>query len=365
MGLDKHGYYTCKDILKEDALYNIIIGERAPGKSYGVKREVIEYAWKHKAPTIALLRRYDEDIKNSAVTEYFADNNSNEGNSGDIRKITGGEYDTLFSYQSDLYFGNRDPDSGQLMRGLCCGKAFALNADERYKSRQFPYMHDIIYEEFVTNKLYLRDECNRLQQFVSTLFRKREGRVWMIANTISRVCPYFYEWQLSKIPYMTPGQIDTYIIDDTKLAVEFAPSAPKKSRMFFGKSAKSIQGAQWETDNYPVLPDDYDTYDVIYEMHLKTSFFEHIFLLQLLVDDDGDQVLFIQPVLKKVVPDLPTLSDEFNISRNVHRYLRRDHKAERTIARLYSEQKVCFSSNLTGADFTAVIRNTPGIMTAH
>lgn len=365
MGLDKHGFYTCKDILKEDALYNIIIGERAPGKSYGVKREVIEYAWKHKAPTIALLRRYEEDIKNAAVTEYFADNNSNDGNSGDIRKITGGEYDTLFSYQSDLYFGTRDRDSGQLLRGLCCGKAFALNADERYKSRQFPYMHDIIYEEFVTNKIYLRDECNRLQQFVSTLFRKREGRVWMIANTISRVCPYFYEWQLSKIPYMTPGQIDTYIIDDTKLAVEFAPSAPKKSRMFFGKSAKSIQGAQWETDNYPVLPDDYNAYDVIYEMYLKTSFFEHVFLLQLLVDDDGDQVLFIQPVLKKVVPDLPTLSDEFNISRNVHRFLRRDHKAERTIARLYNEQKVCFSSNLTGADFTAVIRNTPGIMTAH
>ena len=105
MGLDKHGFYTCKDILKEDALYNIIIGERAPGKSYGVKREVIEYAWKHKAPTIALLRRYEEDIKNAAVTEYFADNNSNDGNSGDIKKITGGEYDTLFSYQSDLYFG--------------------------------------------------------------------------------------------------------------------------------------------------------------------------------------------------------------------------------------------------------------------
>ena len=365
MGLDKHGFYTCKDILKEDALYNVILGERSPGKSYAVKREAIQYAWKHKAPTIGLLRRYDEDIKNAAVTEYFDDNNMNDGNSGDIKKITGGEYDTLFSYQSDLYFGTRDQDSGQLLRGLCCGKVFALNADERYKSRQFPYIHDIIFEEFVTQKIYLRNEPTRLLNLVSTILRKREGRVWMIANSISRVCPYFYEWQLSKIPYMTPGQIDTYIIDATKLAVEFAPSAPKKSRMFFGKAAKSIQGAQWETDNYPVLPDEYDAYDVIYEMYLKTSFFEHVFLLQLLVDDDGDQVLFIQPVLKKVVPDLPTLSDEFNISRNVHRFLRRDHKAERTIARLYSEQKVCFSSNLTGADFTAVIRNTPGIMTAH
>lgn len=365
MGLDKYGFYTCKDILKEEALYNIIIGERAPGKSYGVKREAINYAWKHKTPTIGLLRRYEEDIKNNAVTEYFADNNSNEGHSGDISKITGREYDTLFSYQSDLYFGSRDPDSGQLLRGICSGKSFALNSDERYKSRQFPYMHDIIFEEFVTNKIYLRDECTRLQNFVSTLFRKREGRVWMIANTISRVCPYFYEWGLSRIPYMEPGQIDTYYIDDTKIAVEFAPSAPAKSRMFFGKAAKSIQGGQWETNSYSSLPDDYAAYDIIYEMHLKTSYFEHLFLIQLLVDDDGDQVVFIQPVLKKVFPDLPTLSDEFNISRNVHRYLRRDHKAERTIARLFAENKVCYSSNLTGADFNGVIRNTPGIMTAH
>lgn len=365
MGLDKTGHYTCRDILKENALYNIILGERSPGKSFAVKREAITYAWKKQAPTMGLLRRYDEDIRNNAVTEYFADNNANAGTSGDIKKITGGEYSMIVSYQSDLYFANRDQDSGAILRGLCCGKVFALNADERYKSRQFPYIHDIIFEEFVTQKIYLRNEPTRLQNFVSTLLRKREGRVWMIANTISRVCPYFYEWNLSKIPYMEQGQIDRYILGETSLAVEFSPSAPAKSRMFFGKAAKSIQGGQWETDNYPCLPDDYENYDVIYEMYLKTSFFEHRFLIQLLVDPDGDQVLFIQPVLKNVIPELPTLSDEFSVSRNVHRYLRREHRAERTIARLFSENKVCFSSNLTGADFMGVIRNTQGILTAH
>lgn len=365
MGLDKNGFYTCKDILKEKALYNIILGERSPGKSFAVKREALEYAWKMQLPTIGLLRRYEEDIKNDAVTEYFGDNNANSGTSGDIRKITGGEYDMIISYRSDLYFAVRDAETGAVVRGLCCGKVYALNSDERYKSRQFPYMHDLIFEEFVTQKLYLRNECTRLQNFVSTLFRKREGRVWMIANSISRVCPYFYEWGLSKIPYMDPGQIDRYIIDDTLIAVEFAPSAPKKSRMFFGKSAKSIQGGEWETDNYPSLPDDYENYDIVYEMYLRSSFFEHVFLIQLLVDEDGDQLVYIQPVLKKIIPELPILSDEFSVSRNVHRYLRREHKAENKIARLFSDKKVCYSSNLTGADFTGVIRNTPGIMSAH
>lgn len=365
MGLDKYGYYTCKDILKEKALYNIIIGERAPGKSFAVKRECIEYAWKKQQATLGLLRRYDEDIKNAAVTEYFADNNANSGTSGDIKKITGGEYEMIVSYQSDLYFANRDPDTGLISRGMCCGKVFALNLDERYKSRQFPQIHDIIFEEFVTNKIYLRNETDRLQNLVSTILRKREGRVWMIANAISRVCPYFYEWNLGRIPNMAPAQIDRYIFDNTIIAVEFAPSAPKKSRMFFGKTAKSIQGGQWETDSYSGLPDDYEKYDVVYEMYLRTSFFENMFLIQLLVDDDGDQLVFVQPVLKKVIPELPILSDEFSVSRNVHRYLRRDHRAERAIGRLFADNKVCFSSNLTGADFMGVIRNTPGIMTCH
>lgn len=365
MGLDKKGFYTCSDILKEKALYNIIIGERAPGKSYAVKRECITYAWKSQEPTIGLLRRYEEDIKNDAVTEYFADNNTTLGNSGDIFKITGGEYEMIVSFRSDLYFANRDPETGIIVRGLCCGKVFALNSDERYKSRQFPYMHDLIFEEFVTRKLYLRSECSRLQNFVSTVFRKREGRVWMIANTISRVCPYFYEWGLSKIPYMEPGQIDTYTIDATLIAVEFAPSAPKKSRMFFGKSAKAIQGAQWETESYPVLPEDYQYYDVIYEMYLRSSFFDHVFQIQLLVNDAGDCVVYIQPVFKTVLKELPVLSDEFSVNRNVNRYLRKEHRAERTIAALFNEGKVCFSSNLCGADFYGVIKNTPGIMTAH
>lgn len=39
MGLDKKGYYTLKDILKEKCEYNIILGERAPGKSYAAKKE--------------------------------------------------------------------------------------------------------------------------------------------------------------------------------------------------------------------------------------------------------------------------------------------------------------------------------------
>lgn len=76
----------------------------------------------------------------------------------------------------------------------------------------------------------------------------------MVANTISRVCPYFQQWSLQNIPKMKEGQIDRYRIDETDIAVEMSPSRKEKSKMFFGQAAKSIQGGQWESSVFPDLP---------------------------------------------------------------------------------------------------------------
>lgn len=358
MGLDRHGYYSLKDIKKYNCQYNIILGERSPGKSYAVKREALENAYKSGKPSMAIVRRFEEDIKNDNITEYFDDNNMNrEGASGDIINLTNGEYDSVACIRSLIYLGNKIED-GKFIAGRQVGKAFALSADERYKSRQFPYITDIIYEEFVTNKLYLRNEPDRLQHFVSTLMRKREGKVWLVANTISRVCPYFQQWSLQNIPRMKEGQIDRYTIDETEIAVEMSPSRKEKSKMFFGQAAKSIQGGQWESDIFPSLPSNHSDYDIIYKLYVKAAGF--VFVLELLIDDKGDMIVFIYPFTKSVKESIPMITDEFSESRLVKRYLSRNIKAESIIANLINQGKVCFSSNLTGSDFYAAVRSMKG-----
>ena len=358
MGLDKKGYYTLKDILKENCEYNIILGERSPGKSYAVKKEALEYAFKTGTASIGLIRRFEDDIKNAAVTEYFDDNNLNSGAPGDIKKITKGSYDNVSCIRGELFFCTRDPESGKILAGQKCGRVFALNTDERYKSRQFPEIHDIIYEEFVTSQLYLRNEPHRLQSLVSTILRKREGKVWLIANTISRVCPYFYEWDLKGIPKMQLGQIDRYKIDDTDIAVEMSPSRKEKSKMFFGRSAKSIQGGQWETENFPDLPKSYREYDLLYALYVDAAGF--LFKLDLLIDDEGERVIFCYPYTKQVKENIPVITDKFSASPMIRPYLLKKIPAERSIAELISLKKICFSSNLTGSDFTAAVRNMKG-----
>lgn len=358
MALDKKGYYSLKDILKEKCQYCIILGERAPGKSYAVKREALEYAFKSGEASVGLVRRFEDDIKNAAMTEYFDDNNENKGAPGDIKKITGGLYTHVACIRGELWFSNKDEESGRYIPGQKCGRVFALNIDLRYKSRQFPEIHDIIFEEFVTDQYYLRNEPRRFQQLVSTILRKREGRVFMIANTISRVCPYFQEWSLKGIPKMKQGQIDRYRIDDTDIAVEMCPSRALKSKMFFGMASKAIQGGQWETDNYPDLPKRYKDYDLLYSVYVEAAGF--LFKLDLLIDDDAERVVFCYPYTKQVKEHIPVITDRFSADPNVRPYLLRRIPAERAIAELISLKKICYSSNLTGSDFTAALRGMKG-----
>lgn len=357
MGLGKDGFYTTAEIKKYKAQYNVILGERAPGKSYRVKSDNLRKAWKEQKATFILIRRYESDIKTDFMQSYFADNMRHDKCYGDVEEITGGEYSNITVFRGKIYFSNVD-DKGKAVLGPQCGRTMALNLDERYKSQQFPDVTDIIFEEFVTRDLYLRDECPRLMNLVSTIARGRDITVWLIANTISRVCPYFQEWNLVNIPKMTPGTIDTYTIDNTKIAVEFCHSRGGKSKMFFGETAKSIQGGAWETKTVPHLPKEYSEYDVIYEMYVRESGFT--FKLELLMDDDAQQLLYVYPYTKRLKDDINILCADFSPDPAVRPYLRKNIPAECIIAKLFQDNKIVYASNLTGADFKACINNMQG-----
>lgn len=356
MGLGKDGYYSSSDILKYKAQYNIVLGERAPGKSYDIKSRALINAYKTGKCSFALIRRYQEDIKADYIEHYFSDNERHDGCRGDILELSKGEYDCITVYKNTIYFGVTE--NGKKKPVQACGRVFALALDERYKSTQYPEITDVIFEEFVTSKIYLRDEPNRLQHLVSTICRNNTVKVWMIANTISRICPYFQEWALDKIPRMTAGSIDTYKIDDTVIAVEFAPSRSSKNKMFFGSSAKSIKGGQWDTKPVPHLPGAYEDYDVIYEMYVRESGFT--FKLEYLIDQDCNPVLYVYPFTKSCKDDIPVLSAEFSVNPLVRPYLRKTVRAEQRIAQLFQDRKICYANNLCGADFAACMANMQG-----
>lgn len=348
MGLDKNGFYTLKDILKYKCIWNIIYGDRSKGKSFAVKKRALEYAWKTQKPTIGYIRRYRDDITSELVGKYFQDRDTNL-----VEVVTNGEYDMIDVYRGYLWWAKRT--DGKIKRGEPCGEAFALAIQERYKSTGHPYLKHYIVEEVLSNKGYIKNEPEVLQNLISTLARFDEDiEVYLIGNLISRVCPYFHDWNLQGVRTQKPGTIDIYHMkqeDGTEvpIAVEFAPSPEeKKSKIFFGKAERSIQGAHWETKDYAKLPDKYDNFNEVYNICYEASS-GFLFNLKLLSHkEEGYLIIYVYPA-KVLLGRI--LSSKFSTDYFVTPALNRENPVEILYHNLIVRNKICFCDNLCGEDF--------------
>lgn len=346
----KKKYYDIKNLLSTDAQYMMLLGERANGKSYQVKKTCLEKAYKgidKNEHLFVYLRRWREDIKIGNVTSYFDDM--------PIDKITRGEYDTVTCFQGYIYFATIEDD--KIKRGARIGRYCALNEIERYKSNVFKGYDAIIFEEFITDNIYLNEEPNKLQHFVSTVFRDREGKVFLIGNTLSRVCPYFSEWSLDNVLRQDQGEIDIYhynTLDNgtVDIAVEYCPNTNKSNKMFIGNSAKNIIGGVWESREMPKLPRRREEYEKLYEMLIEYQAFR--FMLEFLFEPkSGGFVCFVYPQTKNRYVER-VLSDRASDRPNTTYCLNMDNKIEALINRCFKQAKVFYSDNLTGSDFENV-----------
>ena len=289
-------YYTVKEILKHEALINIVVGGRNLGKSYAIATHGLENSWDTKKATFMLVFREDRQAKPSNVESYFADK--------PISVVTKGEYDTIIAKANRIYFAKLDINTGKAKAGLMCGYYLALNVASLYKSQAFPTVTDMIYEEYAPEDgKYLSNEPTRLMSLVSTVFRSRVGRLWLIGNLTTRINPYAREWNLSNHKKQAVDTIDDYYLPSedengnpvtVKISMELAPSEGSQNRMIVGHARKSINGGEYQCNVHPKLESQRDAYTTIYEVLLKNEGFD--FVLQLLSNDDtGQLVLYGYP----------------------------------------------------------------------
>ena len=357
----KKKYYRTTNIDKLNANYNILLGQRSNGKSYAVKEKVLMKAYP-KNKKFVYLRRYEIDVKTSDVESYFGDM--------PIESITDGEYNFISAYRGNIYFATLDEDNN-ITRGPAIGRYVYLSGYHHFKSQTFPDTEDIIVEEFVTDGIYIDNEPEVLQNFVSTIARDNPNvKVWMIGNTISRVCPYFEEWCLDKIPRQKPGTIDTYTFErydepseqivKTLIAVEYCESTGSISSLFFGKSAEHITAGQWQTKDMPKLPSKKDDYTMTYELLFEDNGFRIV--MQLMVNPkNGGQFIYVYPytyprtIKRKITNRFSTDPFETNS-------FNPKIPAEVKMKELMDLGKICYMDNLTGSDFENVLMNRKGVL---
>lgn len=344
----KQKYYSLKRILENGCEYNMILGARSNGKSYAVKHHCIKEFWEDGKKFI-YLRRFTVEIKIAMVEAYF--------NDADIKKITKGKRDGVLIYRSGIYLAHENHETGKLERDEQMGMIMSLSIQGHYKSMSMLEYKNIIYEEFITNGTYLDNETNELQQIVSTIARNGKVTVFLIGNTISRLCPYFNEWQLYNIPRQKQGTIELYHMKTenkdengepitVNVAVELCEEPNVKSSMFFGSVSKSMTGGSWETEEQAHLPYEYDECNMLYSLTIVTH--NMLYVMEIL-EKNNDLMIFVHPTKK--IRTRRIIQKSFDVENMITDRLVPVCEGDKLIIKLLLLNKICFSDNLTGTEF--------------
>lgn len=376
-------HYSIEEIDKKGALFNIIWGERSNGKSYQVKHKkgVESYLFgqntylssftdkekilKHNVKAgsrFILMRRWKEEITTEKIEKYFAD--------VDVLKLTDGKYNCITMYRKTLYLSNYNYESGKTTRHEVIGYVVALSTEQNYAGASYLDVSDIIFEEFMSRSVYLADESSKLLNFWSTVDRQRgTTRVWLVGNTISRVCPYLTDWDLQSIisrqkqgeiicKWMDTGDIDkeTGKPIQVKLAIEYCKSNNHTSYAF-GTHKDMINKGDWQSDPQPHLPKSKKCYKILYRIVFQYQSFK--FIGEYLKDNEThDTIWFVYPYDGQIKDNILVISDVIKTSpywqRDIYNLSVNNDKLKK-LCQTFRENKIFYSSDLCGTDFKQVI----------
>lgn len=260
-------YYSLREILKRNAQYNIIIGERSNGKTYSVEKLILENYF-NRGEHGAIIRRWREDFRNKRGYAMFAP----FVNDKTIEKLSHGAFNDILFRNNQWYLINRNGNEITQSEVFCY--SFALSEVEHDKSTSYPNVTTILFDEFLTRSYYINDEFILFCNCLSTIIRERDNvKIFMCGNTVNKYSPYFSEMGLTHIREMRQGDIDLYNFGGSKLkvAVEYCDTTnaknKKKSDVYFAFNnphLEMVKNGKWELANYPHLPYKYKPKDVLF-----------------------------------------------------------------------------------------------------
>ena len=223
----KTKYYSLKNILEKNADYNLIMGERSNGKTYATLKHCLQ-CYINGGGSFAYIRRWHDDIIGKRAETVF---NALVEN-GEVQKLTDNEYSDIVYSRGKYYLANYNDKTKRMIANknpFCY--AFSLSDTEHDKSTSYPTINNIVFDEFITRRVYLADEFILFMNTLSTIIRDRNGvKIFMLGNTVNKYCPYFDEMGITNAATMEQGAIDVYTYGDSTLtvAVEYCATSNTK-----------------------------------------------------------------------------------------------------------------------------------------
>ena len=351
--MSKPKHYSSKKLRKVDCDYYIIIGKRSNGKSFDIKSLCLKEAYDGQG-NFVYLRRWHYERTASKTEQYFKD-------SALFDKTGITEFSEVQCYTDKIFLGNVN-ERGQKTRDRLIGYSLALSNDTHYKSLVFPNVKNIIFEEFITDSGYLGDEPTIFSSVLSTVARDKKVTVYMIGNTINRFCPYFSEWGIN-INDIKQGDIVYYEFDNNgnkiKVGIEYCDDNINTGKMILGKSAKMIDGGEWQVAKVPLAKRDTREDKLLFKYYVKK---ENSLYKCLVLNANGEPYIYVYPYSQE---DRIKETDRYftdNIEMQSLRHnanLTKKLSCDILLLELYKLNRICYSDALTGTEFE-IIRKERG-----
>lgn len=287
-------YYDCRKILAEGSVYNLVIGQRANGKTYGFISEALHEYLENGTPSV-YIRRYDESITSANIFKLCAPHIP------DMTIESDGKWNN-FEYKNKCFTPTRiNEENGKIeAKGEPFLYCVGLNSWEHKKGQDRGFVKYIIFDEFLTRDTYLNDEYAKFMNLLSSFIRDRVGTtIVMLGNTVNKFCPYFSKFKID-MKNIKQGFIYNFKYGETTLSLEYCKPSSNTSKVnktyfdFQEKQLDMIKNGYWEICSYPRFyngkRDECQELGTVY-MH----FSNHVLRWDLLMDEGGNVISFVSP----------------------------------------------------------------------
>ena len=240
-------FYTLDRILNFKTSYYMIIGERSNGKTYSVKDRIIKMLKDKPDKKFIYLRRRHDYIVRTKTMEVFAD----------INNVVFNELGTYINYSPNKGFYLENDEDNRI------GWALSIEDAYNFKGVPFPDVEIILFDEFI-DKEYMEKELELFINLISTITRGNDCEIFMLANTVSRNCPYFelFGIDISKLKKGTISVVQHH--NGVSVAIEYCKTlvfegkdiSHKKNKYvgFDGnETVQMVMYGDWEHESLPTL----------------------------------------------------------------------------------------------------------------
>lgn len=226
-------YYDYDKLLSREFLIAFVITERGLGKTFGAKKAVLN-RWLKSGEEFIYVRRYKTELDSSLAT-FWSDLQVNGYFEEHELKVQKSKLLTKFTCD-----------------GKVCGYAVPLSTSNILKSTAFPKVKYIIFDEFLLpaggTYRYLKNEVTMFLDLMETVFRMRDGKVFMLGNSINTFANPFFAYFNLDIPY--GGEFKSF--NDGAILVHYAKNTEyreKKKQTKFGKLISGTDYGRMAIDN--------------------------------------------------------------------------------------------------------------------